>query len=314
MDVIRVHSALEDYSRCMDKFREQAALLALFRDRKSKWGVLADEIEACGSALKTLESSVYRTGQGELFTEEPGTRFEAELARARTAISQWAEEGMRLVTLLDEDYPAQLLTIHQRPPFLLYRGRLDPADAGGVAIVGTRKPTDLGLARASAIASGLAQRAVTVVSGLAEGIDTAAHTAAIAAGGRTVAVIGTGLRRAYPSANAGLQDRIAREHLVLTQFWPDAGPTKTSFPMRNAVMSGYAAATVVIEAAWKSGARMQARLALEHGRPVFLHESLLQHDWAREYQARGAIVVTTSDDVLAALDERLSPQVELVWS
>ena len=314
MDVIRVHSALEDYSRCMDKFREQAALLALFRDRKSKWGVLADEIEACGSALKTLESSVCGTGQGELFTEEPGTRFEAELARARTAISQWAEEGMRLVTLLDEDYPAQLLTIHQRPPFLLYRGRLEPADAGGVAIVGTRKPTDLGLARASAIATGLAQRAVTVVSGLAEGIDTAAHTAAIAAGGRTVAVIGTGLRRAYPSVNAGLQDRIAREHLVLSQFWPDAGPTKTSFPMRNAVMSGYAAATVVIEAAWKSGARMQARLALEHGRPVFLHESLLQHDWAREYQARGAIVVTTADDVLAALDERLSPQVELVWS
>jgi DNA processing protein len=84
--------------------------------------------------------------------------------------------------------------------------------------------------------------------------------------------------------------------------------------MRNAVMSGYAAATVVIEAAWKSGARMQARLALEHGRPVFLHESLLQHDWAREYQTRGAIVVTTADDVLAALDERLSPQVELVWS
>ena len=155
---------------------------------------------------------------------------------------------------------------------------------------------------------------MTVVSGLAEGIDTAAHTAAIAAGGRTVAVIGTGLRRAYQSVNAGLQDRIAREHLVLSQFWPDAGPTKTSFPMRNAVMSGYAAATVVIEAAWKSGARMQARLALEHGRPVFLHESLLQHDLAREYQTRGAIVVTTADDVLAALDERLSPQVELVWS
>ena len=121
MDAIHLRSALEDYSRCMDKFMEQAALLALFRDRKSKWGVLADEIEASGSALKTLESSVYGTGQGELFTEEPGTRFEAELARARTAISQWAEEGMRLVTLLDEDYPAQLLTIHQRPPFLLYR-------------------------------------------------------------------------------------------------------------------------------------------------------------------------------------------------
>jgi DNA processing protein len=221
---------------------------------------------------------------------------------------------MRLVTLLDEEYPPQLLTIHQRPPFLLYRGQLDPRDAGGVAIVGTRKPTDRGSATARTIAQGLADRGVTVVSGLAAGIDTAAHSGALDAGGRTVAVIGTGLRRSYPAENAALQERIASDHLALSQFWPDAAPTKTSFPMRNAVMSGYAAATVVIEAAWKSGARMQARLALEHGRPVFLHESLLQHDWARDYLARGAVIVRSSDDVLAALDERLSPQVELVWS
>ena len=84
--------------------------------------------------------------------------------------------------------------------------------------------------------------------------------------------------------------------------------------MGTAVMSGYAAATVVIEAAWKSGARMQARLALEHGRPVFLHDSLLEHDWARSYLARGAVIVTSAEDVLAALDERLNTDVELVWT
>lgn len=312
---LAVSARPEDYARVMDTRREQAALLALFRDRKSKWGVVADEIESCGSALKVLDASARGDGQqGEFFTEDRDSALKEALGRAESAIAQWADEGMNLVTILDGDYPAQLLTIHQRPPFLLYRGRLDPADAAGVAIVGTRKPTDLGVDRATAIATGLAERAVTVISGLAAGIDTAAHTAALAAGGRTVAVIGTGLRRVYPAENQGLQERIASEHLVLSQFWPDAAPTKTSFPMRNAVMSGYAAATVVIEAAWKSGARMQARLALEHGRPVFLHDSLLEHDWARDYLARGAIVVTSAEDVLAALDERLSPQVELVWS
>lgn len=173
------------------------------------------------------------------------------------------------------------MTVHQRPPFLFYQGCLDDRDADGVAIVGTRKPSAAGVERAWAISAGLAERGVTVVSGLASGIDTTAHRGALEAGGRTIAVIGTGLHRHYPAENRELQERLASEHLVLSQFWPDAAPTKTSFPMRNAVMSGYAAATVVVEAAWRSGARMQARLALEHGRPVFLLDSLLQHEWHR---------------------------------
>ena len=195
---------------------------------------------------------------------------------------------MHFVTLLDREYPGQLLMIHQRPPFLMWRGRSSDHDARGVAIVGTRQATPDGRRRAEELAGGLARRGVTVVSGLAAGIDTAAHSGALAAGGRTVAVIGTGLRRCYPRENAKLQDLIAGQGMVISQFLPDAPPTKTSFPMRNAVMSGYAAATVVVEANWKSGARMQARLALEHGRHVFLLESLLQLDWAQDYApARG---------------------------
>lgn len=298
----------------MDRRTEQAALIALLRDRKSGWGQVAEDVESAGSALKVLEASARGSGQAELFEADVDSAIESALNDARRDIDQWADEGMRLVTLLDEDYPPQLLTIHQRPPFLLHRGQLDPRDSTGVAIVGTRKPSDRGRATARTIAQGLADRDVTVVSGLAAGIDTAAHSGVLDAGGRTVAVIGTGLRRSYPAENAELQERIASEHLVLSQFWPDASPTKTSFPMRNAVMSGYAAATVVIEASWRSGARMQARLALEHGRPVFLHESLLQHDWSKDYQARGAMIVRSADDVLSALDERLSSQVELVWS
>lgn len=299
----------------MDRATEQAALVALLSDRRSGWGAVADDVEAIGSAVKVLEAEVSGAGQGVLFAPSHDEMLTQRLGTAREAIRGWESEGLHLVTLLDADYPAQLLTIHQRPPFLLYRGRLDPADAGGVAVVGTRKPTPRGLARAGDIAGGLARRGVTVISGLAAGIDTAAHTAALDSGGRTVAVIGTGLRGYYPKENRALQDELGREHLVLSQFWPDAAPTKTSFPMRNAVMSGYAAATVVVEANYRSGARMQARLALEHGRPVFLLEELLEHDWATDYAARpGTRVVRDADEVLTALDELLAPTDELVWA
>ena len=218
--------------------------------------------------------------------------------------------GHRGVSVLDDDYPPNLRTIHNRPPLLFVRGRLTPKDARSVAVVGTRRPSDAGLRHARAVASGLTEAGYTVVSGLAAGIDTAAHTATLDRDGRTVAVIGTGIRRTYPPANAELQQRIAREIAVLSQFWPDAPPTKTSFPMRNIVMSGLSRATVVIEAAERSGARMQARYALEHGRPVFLLESLLEHEWAREYAERpGTHVVKRVDDVVELVDRLAAPDI-----
>ena len=296
----------------MDGRLEQAALLALLHDLKRGWAKVADAVDEVGSASAVLRQRL-TDGQGDLFAAEPDAAFDERVATAVAAIDSWASEGMTLLTLLDAEYPEQLRTIHQRPPFLMYRGRLEPSDAKGVAVVGTRHPSDEGARRASEIAAGLAERGVTVVSGLAEGIDTAAHTGALDAGGRTVAVIGTGLRRSFPPQNADLQARLGRDHLVLSQFWPDSPPTQHSFPMRNAVMSGYAAATVVVEAAARSGAKMQARLALEHGRPVFLLDTLLEHEWAREYATRpGTTVVSGPDQVLAALDVALAPVSELV--
>lgn len=154
-----------------------------------------------------------------------------------------------------------------------------------------------------------------MVSGLAAGIDTAAHGSALAVDGRTVAVIGTGLRHAYPAQNARLQQEIAERGLLISQFWPDTPPSKTSFPMRNAVMSGYSLATVVIEAAYRSGARMQARLALEHGRRVFLMRSLLTHEWAREYAARpNTTVIDGPEDVFRRLDSLVPVTGELTWT
>ncbi|MET7573549.1 DNA-processing protein DprA [Streptomyces sp. NPDC005492] len=221
---------------------------------------------------------------------------------------------MRLVTILDDNYPLYLRLVHQRPPFLFMRGT-SMRDDLRVAVVGTRTPTPEGIAHTRAIAGGLAERGVTVVSGLAAGIDTTAHGAALAVGGRTVAVIGTGLRRSYPVQNARLQQEIAERGLLLSQFWPDASPSKASFPMRNAVMSGYSLATVVVEAAYRSGARMQARLALEHGRRVFLMRSLMTHEWAREYATRpNTTVIDGPDDVFGELDSLVPATGELTWA
>ncbi|MDQ6804158.1 MAG: DNA-protecting protein DprA, partial [Actinomycetota bacterium] len=139
-------------------------------------------------------------------------------------------------------------------------------------------------------------------------IDHAAHSAALRRGGRTLAVIGTGLRRSYPAQHAELQRRIATECAVISQFWPDAPPSRRSFPMRNAVMSGLSLATVVVEASVTSGSRIQARLALEHGRPVFLLESLLEHEWARDFAGRpGARVIRSPEEITTYIERLTSP-------
>jgi DNA processing protein len=148
----------------------------------------------------------------------------------------------------------------------------------------------------------LVENGVTVLSGLARGVDTAAHTASLDAGGRTVAVLGSGLRRIYPPENVGLAARIAESGALVSQFFPDAEPTKHSFPLRNITMSGMGQGTVVIEAGSTSGAKMQARLALEHGKKVFLISHLVAtQPWAKKYLARGAIQVDQVDEIVAAL-------------
>jgi DNA processing protein len=293
----------------MDGMIEAAALVALLRRGDRPWSAMADEVEAAGSAVEVLRAR--RPGQGELFESDT----DAELSDAKAAIEELQSGGFRLVTLLDDAYPSNLAAVHQRPPILFAAGTLDPEDARSVAVVGTRKPSAAAMEAAQTVAAGLAARGVTVVSGLAAGIDTAAHEAALSRAGRTVAVIGTGIRRTYPLQNAQLQQEIAARGLVLSQFWPEAPPTKQSFLMRNAVMSGYALATVVIEASHRSGARVQARLALQHGRHVFLMRSLLQHDWAREYASRpNTTVIDSADDVLASLDRLMPELAELTWS
>jgi DNA processing protein len=236
----------------------------------------------------------------------PTDREDVDLEAIVAEIDGSHAEGITALSVLDERYPQNLRSIHDRPPLLFVRGALTDADERSVAVVGTRRATDAGLAHARGVAAGLVDAGYTVISGLAAGVDTAAHLGALERGGRTVAVIGTGLRRAYPAANAPLQQRIAAEAAVVSQFWPNASPSKRTFPIRNVVMSGLARATVVIEASETSGARMQARFALAHGRPVFLLASFLEHAWARDHAKRpGAYVVKEAGQIVEHVERLL---------
>jgi DNA processing protein len=293
-------------------------MVALLRTGRRPWVEYAELVEERGSAEAVLEDELagpVPPAQTTLFSEpdeadatESGTSTDPAklLERASADLDRWSAAGMRLVTVLEPDYPPNLRAVHDRPPMVFVAGRLTTADAHAIAVVGARKATDDGTSKAHAIAEHLVDRGFTVVSGLAAGIDTAAHSATLARGGRTVAVIGTGLARSYPPQNEALQRRIASECAVVSQFWPDAPPSRRSFPMRNAVMSGVTLATVVVEASDTSGARMQARLARAQGRPVFLLASLVERQqWARESAARPGTHVVRSPDEITTLVERL---------
>jgi DNA processing protein len=265
---------------------------------------LCERLEQVGSAVELFEQGGVDFAQGRLFMHEDNMQMMVDNAAADLA--RWEHEGIQMLSLLDPAYPENLRGVHDRPPAIFVSGRLEPADARSVAVIGTRRPSPRGLTTAAEIAGHLAARGYTVVSGLAAGIDRAAHCATLTGGRRSVAVIGTGLRQCYPPQHAALQNQIAREGAVVSQFWPDDPPSRRSFPKRNAVMSGIALATVIVEAAAASGARVQARLALAHGRPVFLLEPVLEQSWARELASRpAAYVVRTPSDITDIL-ERLT--------
>ena len=290
-----------------EPMREQAAVLALVRASPGEWYQTADVISEAGSAVRLLGGEpVIMPAERRQYASELVSRIgPADVSQAQTLIDRVTSQGVRLITVLDEDYPENLKLIFNRPPFIWVRGELEPRNLRAIAVVGTRQATEEGRAAAARLARGLAQARVIVLSGLARGIDTAAQAATIEAGGRTVAVMGTGiLAPVYPAENGELAERIVGTGgAIVSQFWPQAPPRRINFPRRNIVMSGMAAGTVVVEAAATSGAKMQARLALEHGKRLFLPEPLVaSQDWARRYATRpGVTVVGDLDDILDEL-------------
>ncbi|MEX2420477.1 MAG: DNA-processing protein DprA, partial [Actinomycetota bacterium] len=301
------------------QIREQAAVLALAARCRQTWHLLSHALEDAGTALSLAAGM--RTGfeQPEFVDVlEPQVVQEEELTELEAMIVTLAEQGVSLVTVLDNAYPSNLRLVYDRAPFLFVRGRLPPEGDRAIAVVGTRNASVDGLEQAARLAHGLAARGVTVLSGLARGIDAAAHVATLDAGGRTVAVVGHGIRaRTYPPEHAPLAERIVSEGgAVISQFLPDAPPRQDNFRLRNRTMSGLALGTVVVEASDNSGARMQARIALQHGKRVFLHRRLVLHEaWARRSAEHpGATVVEDAAEVLDVLDGLPRASAELTLS
>jgi DNA processing protein len=212
--------------------------------------------------------------------------------------------GVQLLVEGSDGYPAILSRIDDPPGLLFVRGELRPCDALAVSIVGARHATPYGKRVASQLASGLARAGYTVVSGLARGIDAAAHRGAIDAGGRTIAVLGTGVLNIYPPEHADLATEVIGRGAVVSEAPPLAEPHPGAFPPRNRIVSGLALGTVVVEAADRSGALITARLAGEQGREVFAVPGQVDCRMARGCHRLirdGAKLVESVDDVLEEL-------------
>lgn len=237
----------------------------------------------------------------------------AEIAEARRTLPRRAERelrraaklGLRVLACDDADYPAELQTLADAPIVLYVRGELPPACVR-IAVVGSRQATSYGKRVATGLGLGLAARGIEVVSGGARGIDTCAHLGALEEGGRTVAVLGSGFGRPYPRENEELFERIAAAGAVISEFPLDRPPRKENFPRRNRIVSGLAAAVVVVEAARRSGSLVTAGHALEQGREVLAIPGPVSSDRSVGCHAliqQGAKLVQNVDDIL----DELSP-------
>jgi DNA processing protein len=265
-----------------------ARLLEHFGDAESAWRATPLDLAGAGLDRRAVEALVALRA-----ARDP----EAEQRRLERL-------GVSVLTLGDAEYPDRLREIADAPPVLYLRGALAVADAWAVAVVGTRRATAYGRHVTEKLVGDLARAGVTVVSGLARGIDTVAHKAALAAGGRTLAVLGSGLDRLYPEENARLAEGIAEQGAILTEYPLGTPPDAQHFPRRNRIVSGLTIGTLVVEADFKSGAMHTANHAAEQGRDVFaVPGSILSPASAGPNQLikEGAKVVTSAEDVLEEL-------------
>jgi DNA processing protein len=264
-------------------------------------------LAACGSP-----AGIFAAGPGvwrELVGPGPVQALQQEppgFTGRLTAARRWLEGATdrHALTLGHPDWPQALLQCAD-PPLLLYvRGRLAALSARSVAVVGSRSPSAQGLDHARSFAAALAGHGYIVVSGLARGIDAAAHEGALEGGGCTVAVMGTGPDRVYPASHAGLADRIAEEGALVTEYPPGMPPLAENFPQRNRIIAGLTLGTLVVEAALRSGSLITARLASEEGREVFAIPGSILTPQARGCHAlirQGAQLVESPQDIIDEL-------------
>ena len=270
----------------------------IFRQLLDTFGSASAALRADRSALASI------TGIGSLRAERIAS------ARAQVAVdkelSLIAKEGIALLTWDSQAYPVGLKNIHDPPPVIYVRGQLEPEDATAIAIVGTRQPSRYGLEQAERFAAALSRAGFTIVSGLARGIDSAAHQGAIKAGGRTIAVQGCGLSRVFPPENADLCRTIAENGAVISELPMLAEPLAENFPKRNRIISGLSLGVLVIEGPLRSGAMITARTAMEQGREVFALPGRVDNAASagtNQLIKDGACLVTSLEDILDELGD-----------
>jgi DNA processing protein len=238
-----------------------------------------------------------------------GNAAQAAGALADEQLRRLARVSGRIITIWDDEYPAHLEKIYDPPPFLFVRGNFIPVDDSSIAIVGTRTPTPYGGMVAERFAVGLAREGLTVVSGLARGIDTAAHAATLRAGGRTIAVIGSGIDVIYPAENKPLAGRVSEHGALVSEYLLGAKPDAMNFPRRNRIIAGISLGTLIVETGVEGGAMITATMALDQNREVFaipsaLHEKRISGT-NRLIKEGKALLTESVDDILAELSPRL---------
>ncbi|PSQ85510.1 MAG: DNA-protecting protein DprA [Bacteroidetes bacterium QS_3_64_15] len=299
----------DDESPDRDRVGEQRALIGLslvdgvgpqrLRALLATFDTPREIFRASRSALTKVDGVGDQTAE-EILTFDDRAAVEQEVERAD-------ELGAALVSPWDERFPDRLREIYDPPAYLWMRGTLPEVDRSMVTIVGTRRCTDYGRAQAHRFAAELVRRGFTVVSGLAYGIDAAAHKGALDAGGRTIAVLGSGVGHIYPQSHTALAERIIDNGAVLSEYALDAEPDAPNFPERNRILSGLSLGTLVVESYSKGGALITARLAVEQNREVFAVPGGITKDSSRGtnrlIQRGHAKLVMEVEDLLEELPE-----------
>lgn len=276
-------------------------LVRAFGSPEGALGAPAKRLAEIDGIGPNLAQSIVRSAE----ESDPAVRGELELAE---------KHGVELVTIEDEAYPRALRTIFDPPIVLYVKGSISPRDSFAVAVVGTRRATYYGVNQAERLAGKLAAHGFTVISGLARGIDSAAHRGALSAGGRSFAVLGNGLSKIYPAENKELAEEMVRSGAVISELPMEVEPARENFPRRNRIISGLSLGVVVVEGGHTSGALITARSALEQGREVFAVPGKIDSYLSRGPHGlikQGAKLVEDVEDILSELgpapDELFAP-------
>ena len=265
------------------------ALIQHFGDLEDAWKASPADLAEAGLGVKVIERVIQ-------------AREEVDLGKLWEKIES---QGIKILTWQDEAYPGRLKEIDQPPPVLYIRGEYLPDDLFAVAIVGTRRVTAYGRQITEEISSFLAANGITVISGLARGVDAIAHQSTLKAGGRTIAVLGSGVDKIYPPEHRGLAEQMMERGAIISDYALGTPPDASNFPPRNRIISGLSLAVVVVEAGETSGALITAEFAAEQGREVFaVPGSILapQSKGANKLIQKGALPLLSMNDLMQALD------------